>query len=431
MKTKMAEHIFYIVLLINAFFIESNYGSIFTEPFLFYRSFYGISGFSVVIIFLYIILKNRKPFEISILLKALIWLLAVTLIIEYLYVFLFSTQQSSLGTGFLEIRMFLLAIITFYVFKKIVNGDYTILILWENISRLSFYSAIVYLILFILKVNLFTVDFYGNVTMFEGYILISWIIYGIYEINNYFRKDKNKGHLIRSLLQILVVLLSYRRSAILIMIVGYVISLIFIYKGKVNNIKKLAFRLVILFSLSTIMLYLLPQTIKERIDVTNFFDVESDAYQRAAASNIGRTRDFIIALEIIKNNPIMGLGPGIPIINNYFDFGLESFDVIVNTLVHSEYLHYWIRLGVMGFIWILVFYYYVLSRSYRITLNRSKKEYLSIGTAIFSFFLPYVFIAITLPPFIYSQKNLFFIIMIVFSLEKINQGEFRFEKQTD
>lgn len=406
----MAYFFFVLIFFLECFVLEDIYGSSIKSPSFIFQSYFGFSIFSILILLILLISFFKKDkYHFSREIKLLFYLMLITQIIEYSRMFFFPNGDT-LGSGLLEVRSFFMMVILFLLFKNVMVNQKDQKKITNLFSRISVLSALFYLILYLSGIKLFSVSNYGQTTMFEGAILFCWLFFFIYFLFSSLYSANTKNILSASV-NFVALIFSLRRGLILIALFAIIISVFFVVKLVFKKKGNLRLIIVILFSI-TVLTSIFMSRIETRVNIFSYLNSNSESFELANSSNIGRIKDFIIASNLVANYPILGIGPGVNIpsnfnvlfINNLIGIGMGDSEVVDPSLVHSEYLHFWLRLGILGFIWIILFYYSIIKNSLYIIRNNPPQFDKILGMSILLTFIGYSVLAITFPPFYYYQK---------------------------
>jgi putative inorganic carbon (HCO3(-)) transporter len=188
-----------------------------------------------------------------------------------------------------------------------------------------------------------------------------------------FSKMKKKykiSVLILFVLGLLSLVFTYSRGGWIGFIIGAIIVSL-IYFRKLKSIRKMAFLIMIIFLVgigTTLMLYT-SNPIKDRI----VGDDRGSAYSRLLLMEV--------AIEMIKHNPLIGVG-----LNNYtivdqeYDFGVDKITDYYPVPVHNFYLQLAAEIGIISLLLLLWFITYLYIRSIHfIKTNQGLSVALLIG----------------------------------------------------
>jgi len=245
--------------------------------------------------------------------------------------------------------------------------------------------------------------FFGDIT--DMLLLIFLVAYYLsYIIHDQLINKKNSTKAYFYMLIIVFIsLLTQKRSIIL------AIGIMFFVTFLISNVNKKTFltllgSFIFMIGFSAYFSNYLPQSIVGVIDRVTGQD------KKVVMSNEGRYLDIVDGINLVKDNPVMGTGPGSRILLSRTH--LLSADTNPNSLmIHQAVLHTWMKYGLIGVIayCCLFLWTFIISNKLR---NRNN----IIGTVMLltlvGFFIVEQFTAAFFQPF-RKEFFLFFIVVLI------------------
>lgn len=422
--TALDKLIILILLICHSFLLEDSFGYATAQPSPVYSQVFGVCLVSFGYLLLFIMLySQRKITETEPKTKILTVLLVASITVSLIYSVLTGRISSGAGTGLLELRVSVLLIILYVSLKKYF-GKYSIKRFVTTFAKIGLLSATAFLLIYATKLDILATAIYqyGRITAFESGFLYVWTLFFCYALANVLLKINVKFNAISCIILGLSLLLSFRRTIVLIMLVSMVAIFITLPSATLRQHLKKIIRFFLIASIIFVAALVYNPELVDRVNPVGFFSTDSEAYGKSHASNIGHMLDLAIGIQLVKENPIFGIGFGTPIVG-------ATDDAITSSLLHSQFLHFWLRMGILGLFLIIYFYYLMLSRAYFVIKNSIDKFDIAFSLTIFSFFLAQCLMSITAPPFYTNQKQQFLFILSFVVIEVIYQHTKR-SKQT-
>ncbi|MGN6494934.1 MAG: O-antigen ligase family protein [Agriterribacter sp.] len=387
-----------LYLLICFFFIEDTYGSSFSSPFIL---FHKVAGFSILTLISLIaglvFFASARTQDMSGGIKKLILQICVVLFVAYAMTLVGQGSSMNEGSGLLELRAFLNFIVFLYLWSICMHSLAAIKKIISVIEILGIVSAILFSLLYLLPIELFSVDIYGKSIMFESSIIYLWCFtFNLFFCRVLIQKSNRIVPLLIAIFLLLCIYLTLRRGFILLILFS-ILSTLFLFFYKRNKIKFIA-----LSVLGLLIWFLSGRLFGSRYDFLALLDPESEGYELAQSSNLGHTLDIFLGFNRILQHPFQGVGPGVALTT-----GVKSEDFIVSSVLHSQPLHFWLRLGILGFIFILVFYF----KTIKFCWKAVKIEHIDFrckyaAAAVLGFMTGHFISSFFAPPFYIFEKQL-------------------------
>ena len=198
--------------------------------------------------------------------------------------------------------------------------------------------------------------------------------------------NKNLVFLFSYVLGMMIILLSGERSAIFLFII---LSLLIFLFFPVKFYKK------IFFSASILIIFLSSVLISDNIKKRVLFETIDQIFKdnKIFIFSFGHQSHFKSAIEMIKKKPLTGIGP-----RNYrYECKKKEYEFIgkfrCSTHPHNTYLEIFAETGILGFLFVLIFFLYLIFLLIKIQFTKEKTS--SLG---FFFFL--ILILINLFPLV-------------------------------
>jgi hypothetical protein len=392
-----------LYLAVCFFFIEDTYGTIFGMPFILFRKVLGFSILTIVsLIAGSVFFMSARTGVLSGDVKKLILQIAFVLFVAYSLPFIGQTGSVNEGSGLLELRAFLNFIIFLYLWSICMHSLEAIKKIISVIQILGISSALLFLLLYLLPIELFSVDTYGKSIMFESSIIYLWCFtFNLFFCRFLIRKNNRIVPLCISVFMLLCIFLTLRRGFILLILFS-ILAILFLFFFKRNKIRFISFSVI-----GVVIWFFSGRFFGSRYDFFSLLDSKSEAYEMAQSSNLGHTLDIVLGFNQILIHPFIGIGPGVALTS-----GSKNEDFIVSSVLHCQPLHFWLRLGLLGFIFILVYYYKALKTGWR-AVNIPHIDFTCkyAAAAVFGFMTGHFVSSIFAPPFYVFEKQL-----LIFSL---------------
>ncbi|MCX7883917.1 MAG: O-antigen ligase family protein [Caloramator sp.] len=252
-----------------------------------------------------------------------------------------------------------------YVFSKI-----HLVYLFLSSSIISIYGILQYLGYNIVKVDpirakwiKYVYSTIGNPNFLGSYLVL------ILPVSIYcFLKTKKILYLIITCLLYTTLLLTNTRSAWIGFAFSFLLLFIFSIKYK-NNLKRLLFILVIIFSITSILNFYKNNTLIKRFD-SIVSDAKNASIKSTKSEYSGSTRIFIWkrTLKLIQNSPLIGYGPDtfdIAFMKNYKKDVNRFIGNLIIDKAHNEYLQIAYASGIPSLITYLLFLILVIRNAFK------------------------------------------------------------------
>ncbi len=408
--------IFLVILLCHTFLLEDRYGYLASEPSVLYVQIWGLSAVTALYGLLYLALspqnKISDPDRDT---KRLGIILVATLAVTLVFSLITGGLTQGEGTGLMEIRASVILVFMYFTFRRYLNKA-QIEPFVEVFYQLSLLSAAVFLFIYLGRFDIMVsaVDQYGRSTAFEGGFLFIWSIFFCYALANTILRRKPLYNTLSCVLLGFTVFLSFRRSFALLLIGSAFIMFFVLPSSSLRQSLSRKAKLALCVALvGALVMWRQPELVS-RINPADFFRKGSEAYAKSYSSNVGHMADLKVGLELVRKNPIFGLGFGIPIRGT-------NDETIASSLLHSQVLHFWVRMGFLGVCLIHCFYYIMLKRAYVVIKKSDNAFNKAFGLAVYAFFFSHYLLSVIAPPFYISQKMQFIFMLLMVITEILYQ----------
>ncbi len=254
------------------------------------------------------------------------------------------------------------------------------------------------------------VDQYGRSIAFEGGLLTFWDICFCYCLAVGLLMGRRRGYLLLCLGFGLCEILSFRRSFILQLIGGGVtIFLAISSRSVVQSLKRWWVVIIIAFVIAGYVRLRQPELLG-RISPAGFLDSSSEAYSKSYSSNVGHLSDLKVGLALVRNHYLFGIGLGEPFFSDP-SAGIDS------SILHSEQLHTWLRLGLLGLVTLLFFYILMWWRALYVLRQSVSSSSRTVALMVLAVTLPQFILSAVGPPFYLQQKPEFLFTLMFVALE--------------
>jgi len=388
----------FLYLVVCFFFIEDTYGSIFETPFILFQKFLGFSILTIIsLIAGTVFFMSARAGVLGNEVKKLILQIVIVLFVAYFLSFIGQSGAMSEGSGLLELRAFLNFITFLYLWSICLHSLEAVRKMISVVELLGVVSALLFLLLYLLSIELFSVDIYGKSIMFESSIIYLWCIaFNLFFCRFLIQKNNRIIPLGISVFLLLCIFLTLRRGFILLILFS-ILAILFLFFFKRNKIKFISFSV-----LGLVLWFFSGRFFGTRYDFLALLDPNSEAYELAQSSNLGHTLDIALGFNQILIHPFKGIGPGVALTS-----GAKNEDFIVSSVVHCQPLHFWLRLGLLGFIFILVYYYKTLKIGWSaVKIRHIDFRCKYAAAAVFGFMTGHFVSSIFAPPFYVFEKQL-------------------------
>jgi len=418
--------LFSIFVLINE--ISLSIGNYAKTPLFFYYTIFGyhisiIEVFSICILFFVITrkllsgeIKILKVFSLMLVMVAIMWLFST---IKGMYRF-----ENTKIVGLSELKSTLLLIVFFILSLHVFSC--------RNEKIIIYLPAILMFIRSLYEIISYYYSPYFDYAVGKrtGGVGLGLIYLPIFVACIWLTRNKFKKYffILLVLLINIVTFLSKSRITTFIVLVSSIMLLIYFvfkcYNKKLSLIKfYIIIGLITMAGIISIGFFVLGEN--DFIKSFYFWESQNTVFD---ATNLAHYQDIQRGIALIKNSPILGYGLG---------GQLPVFEAAVfSSLIHNEFLHFWITFGILGMIfWVYVFII-IPVRSFK-AFDHLRKNNILLKPEYFMLFIlvPYIITKITISsPFYFSVSGLFFtsiILAIQFNLineskkllkSKINKG---------
>ena len=337
---------------LHLLFKEDTYG-LDIEPAFWYRPIAGLTIVDFCILILALISSfGKATIRYALASRLLLGLLAVTLVVAYTNALfqgnLFGGGQ---GTGLKEIRAMIVMLCLYYVFRRAFATLPDLLHFQMYFQRLVLVSAGICLARFILDINPLITAANERLTAFEGPVLIWWVFGFAIFAGRVIEKPSGILAWLWLATMALAVLFSYRRNPIYMSAIALTAQCAYCMCSP----RRAMYVIVVVAVVCTAVLINRDSWWVAKLNPTTLFDNASKEYESNLASNVQHMNDINLGWELVRKNPILGVGPGAK---------LQSPDPLVeltvDTAIHMQYFNFWLRLGILGLLLILAYYGFIL-----------------------------------------------------------------------
>jgi hypothetical protein len=410
-KARFADYVLSGILLLQGFILEDTYGYWHSDVSIIYKEVLGWSLMTCLYVVLFFSQPIRLRMEIPIGTRFLAYALVLCISVALGYSVISGGLALGSGTGLLEIRVTAVMVLIYLALRNYLS--YSSPERFINIVTIAAsLSAIFHLTLYIAGADLMysAVDQFGRSTAFEGGILMLWTTGFCFCLAAIVGKKKSWRDFVQMVILGLGILLSYRRFFILSMLGGGAVILFFTPSPTIWAAVKRRMTILAIFALFVAYIWVRAPEVMQRVAIDGMIDQNSEAFAKSYSSNTGHYSDILMGIALVKLHPYFGIGLGKP-----FEGG--DGDAIVSSMLHSEHLHTWLRLGLLGILTLTLFYFILCYRVQYILRKSNNELRIRIALAVLAFTLPHYVLSFIGPPFYLMQKPQFLMVLFFVLLE--------------
>jgi hypothetical protein len=415
LRTKLSSASYWILLSIaflHVFLMEDTYGLDNASPSLVYQSFGGITILDMVIVALSLaFLAGKAKVVLARRTRRLFLLLGITLVIAYATALAEGNLfGGGLGSGLKELRAAVIMCFLYFVFRRTLFDCNRLLSFTRILGWIILFSAVVHLVQYLFGWGNFISPEYGELTAFEGPLLVWWVFgFSLFLA----RSVVKAGGLLdtgMALTIAIAIFLSFRRMPEFMSVV--ILAVILAYG--LRKLRKSLLAITLLGAVGILMVVVWGNKFLPKINLVNLFDTNSAEYARNFSSNRQHVDDIILGWELIKQHYMLGIGPGA-----VFQSPDPDKEFAMNTMVHMQYWGFWLRLGFLG-LSLLFYFYYIQCKYVLMVLKRAANpRATALALSILAFTLASAGIASLVGISIYGTTKLQYLTMYVLAAAEI------------
>lgn len=396
-------------------FLEDNYAT--GRPvFFLYERFAGFTFLDIFLVILFMITIPVNSYKI-IISKETLWLFklyTIAIIISYLFAYYKGNLfGGGLGTGLLEARVYFILIVLYLMFKLALQSNEIIIDFFSQLWKISSLGALLFLLFYLIGIRNFNINTGSlNIITFEGSLLLYWNFFFCYSIIS-FLFTRKKVYLFSGVLFLTNVIICNRRFSVIFIVMALLFFSYFYLRFGKNFRMKLS-KVIILLLFAVLSFSIFNPNLISRINPVNFFDETSAEYQKNIDSNVGHYNDIIVGYLMVKNNFIFGIGPGAIFENKY-----SNLNNSILSGIHMLYYQMWLKLGLLGFLALVFYFYYVSIKSYAIQKNTSLANVKILTLTIFLYTSIVAVLSVIGINIIGSNKMQFMTVLLLVATENI------------